>query len=80
MPSHFISNAQFSWSRGSVLAATADIGTRSRGIGSCVGSAGGLIRWIIHWSPFVRNSAYFPSTRSPCKVTITSSSRSFSAS
>ena len=80
MPSHFISNAQFASSGGRSSAAVASIGRRSRGTGSRVGSAGGLMRWIIHWLPLVWNSAYLPSTRSPCSVTMTSLSRSFSAS
>ncbi len=50
------------------------------GMGSRSGSSGGSIRWIIQLSPFVWKSAYFPFTRSPVKVRITSSSRNFSAS
>ncbi len=38
------------------------------------------MRWIIQLSPSVWNSAYWPRTRSPAKVTITSSSRNFSVS
>ena len=48
MPSHFISNAQFRSSRGRSVAGVASIGRRSWGTVSRVGSAGGLIRWIIH--------------------------------
>ena len=33
------------------------------------------MRWIIQFLPPVRNSTYFPRTRSPWKVTITSLSR-----
>ncbi len=38
------------------------------------------MRWIIQLSPSVWKIAYFPCTRSPAKVTITSSSRNFSVS
>ena len=79
IPSHFISYTQPGAPSGG-SAATASIGRRSVGTAVRVGSSGGLIRCSIHCLASVRNRAYLPWTRSPWKVTITSSSRSFSGS
>ena len=73
MPSHLSSQPQPS-PRVPCAASVASIGRRSFGGARRSGSSGGSMRWIIHWSPRVRNSTYLPCTRSPWRVTITSSS------